>query len=91
MAIRRFVPKLTLGHLMWIAGLAFPGYRPWPQAAAALGVGSAGIASPDFRLATLDGDTVSLDAGVFAEAARARAVDRLLAEDADGAAREVKP
>ena len=48
--------------LLWIALVAFLGYRIWPQVAAAFGVASANAAAPDFTLTTLDGAPVSRDA-----------------------------
>lgn len=60
--LRRFKSKLSFNTLLWVAVLGFVGYRVWPQFAAALGVGSAGDAAPDFHVETLAGHSISLSA-----------------------------
>ena len=55
-------PQARIEALLWIALVAFLGYRIWPQVAAAFGVASANAAAPDFTLTTLDGAPVSRDA-----------------------------
>ncbi len=45
--------------LLWVALLAFVGYRLWPQVAAALGVASSKIVSPSFELTDLRGERIS--------------------------------
>ena len=63
LARRRWArPQARLEALLWIALLAFLGYRIWPQVAAAFGMASASAAAPDFQLVTLDGTPVSRDA-----------------------------
>ena len=58
----RFLPKLDVGTVVWVLLLSFLGYRMWPQVAAAFGVASASAQAPSLRVATLDGDSLSLDA-----------------------------
>lgn len=53
--------KLSLGAIGWILVLGYVGYMMWPQAAALVGVGGGGDPAPSFRVATLDGQVVSLD------------------------------
>lgn len=61
MSLRRFVPKLDFGTVVWIGLLAFLGFRLWPQVAAGLGVASsASRQAPDYQFTTLSGDTASL-------------------------------
>lgn len=61
MTLRRFVPKLDFGTVVWIGVLAFLGFRLWPQVAAGLGVASsASRQAPDYQFTTLGGDTASL-------------------------------
>ena len=45
---------------IWVALLAFIGYRLWPQVAAAYGVPSENAPAPAFELTTLDGRHVTL-------------------------------
>lgn len=45
--------------VVWIALVAFLGYRIWPQIAAAFGVATANAAVPAFQLTTLDGHAVT--------------------------------
>jgi peroxiredoxin len=52
-AIKRLEPML------WVALVAFLGYRIWPQVAAAFGVASASTPAPTFAVATLVGDSLS--------------------------------
>jgi peroxiredoxin len=56
--MRRFV---TLERLLWVAALAFIGFRVWPQLAAAAGVGGEGSPAPAFEVTTLEGQTVALE------------------------------
>jgi cytochrome c biogenesis protein CcmG, thiol:disulfide interchange protein DsbE len=56
--MRRF---LRLEPLLWIAALAFIGFRVWPQLAAAAGVGGVGTPAPSFAVTTLDGRSMALD------------------------------
>lgn len=58
--LQKIRSKLSLNTVLWIAVLAFLGFRVWPQLAAAIGIGSSGTGAPDFTLQTLDGDIVSL-------------------------------
>ena len=61
MSLRRFVPKLDFGTVVWIGLLAFLGFRLWPQVAAGLGVASsASRQAPDYQYTTVSGDTASL-------------------------------
>ena len=61
MSLRRFVPKLDFGTVVWIGLLAFLAFRLWPQVAAGLGVASsASRQAPDYQFTTLSGDTASL-------------------------------
>lgn len=53
--------KLTLEVIFWVGLLGFVGYRLWPQAAAAFGVGSAGTAAPAFEVHTIGGERLTLD------------------------------
>lgn len=53
-------PRISLEAVLWIAVLGFVGYRIWPQAASALGLGSGGTAAPEVRLETLDGQLLEL-------------------------------
>ena len=53
--------RVRIESLVWIALLAFIGYRVWPQVAAAFGVASANAAVPAYQLTTLDGRAVSSD------------------------------
>jgi peroxiredoxin len=55
-------PRLPLNTLVWLAVLAFLGYRMWPQVAAAFALAGGAEEAPAFILETLDGDTVSLEA-----------------------------
>ncbi len=52
-------PAARIEALVWIALVAFLGYKIWPQVAAAFGVASANVAAPDFQLTTLDNTAVS--------------------------------
>ena len=52
--------RISIEAVLWIAVLGFIGYRIWPQAASALGIGSGGLDAPDFRVETLDGTPVAL-------------------------------
>src|SRR5690606_32147440 len=52
--------RISIEAVLWIAVLGFVGYRIWPQAASALGIGSGGLDAPDFRVETLDGTPVAL-------------------------------
>lgn len=61
MNLRRFVPKIDLGTIVWIGLLAFLGFRLWPQVAAGLGVpNSASRQAPDYQYTTVTGDTGSI-------------------------------
>lgn len=50
---------LRFDTLVWLALLGFIGYRIWPQVAAAFGVASMNVASPEFHLTTLGGQPLS--------------------------------
>lgn len=58
--LKKIKSKLTLSNLAWVLVLGFLGYRIWPQAAAALGIGTGGFDAPDVELVTLEGDSISL-------------------------------
>lgn len=58
--LKKIRAKLSLDTILWIAVLAFIGYRVWPQLGAAIGVGGTGLDAPDFELQTLDGEVISL-------------------------------
>lgn len=58
--LQKIRAKISLGSILWIAVLAFLGYRVWPQLGAAIGIGGSGIDAPDFDLYTLDGQPISL-------------------------------
>jgi len=58
--LRRIRARISLNTILWIAVLAFLGFRVWPQLSAAIGIGGSGIEAPDFELQTLDGEPISL-------------------------------
>ncbi|HEY8483112.1 MAG TPA: TlpA disulfide reductase family protein [Longimicrobiales bacterium] len=60
MGTKRNWPGVSLEAVLWIAVLGFVGYRLWPQAASALGLGGGGTEAPDIRVETLAGDTIAL-------------------------------
>ena len=60
MSSKRRWPSFTIEAILWIAVLAFVGYRIWPQAAAAIGYGAGGTQAPEIQVQTLDGRTVAL-------------------------------
>lgn len=60
MTTKRNWPRISLEAVLWIAVLGFVGYRIWPQAASALGLGSGGTEAPDIRVETLTGETIAL-------------------------------
>src|SRR5690554_227425 len=51
---------ISIEAVIWIAVLGFVGYRIWPQAASAFGLGSGGVEVADVRVELLDGEAVSL-------------------------------
>ena len=51
--------RIRWESLLWLALLAFLGWRMWPQVAAAFGVASSNTAVPTFALTTLDGTPLS--------------------------------
>jgi peroxiredoxin len=58
--LQKIRSKLSLNTVLWIAVLAFLGFRVWPQLGAAIGIGSSGTDAPDFALQTLSGEPISL-------------------------------
>jgi peroxiredoxin len=53
-------PLRFLEPVLWVLVLGFVGVRLWPQAAAMVGVGSAGAAAPEVQVTTLDGQQFAL-------------------------------
>lgn len=51
---------ISIEAVLWLAVLGFVGYRIWPQAASAFGLGSGGVEVADVRVELLDGEPVSL-------------------------------
>jgi cytochrome c biogenesis protein CcmG/thiol:disulfide interchange protein DsbE len=60
MRTRRNWPRIFFEAVLWLAVLGFVGYRLWPQAASAFGLGGDGTEAPDIRVETLAGDTIAL-------------------------------
>ena len=56
-AHRRTVARLE--PIAWLVLAGFIGWRIWPQAAAAFGVGSTTAPAPGFAVRTLGGDSLS--------------------------------
>ena len=52
--------RISLEAVIWLAVLGFVGYRIWPQAASAFGLGTGGVEVADIRVELLDGESISL-------------------------------
>lgn len=50
----------VLNALFWVGLVGMLGYRMWPQASAAFGLGSGGSLAPDVQVETLEGERFSL-------------------------------
>ncbi len=52
--------RISIEAALWLVVLGFVGYRIWPQAASALGLGSGGTEAPEIQVETLDGGVLAL-------------------------------